>query len=363
MSGGRAVAFTRLPLDQGAFDGTRYTAAGELTLADVDAGIWTSPWIHPGFEVADIVPSWNARTPGGTAVDVALQGTTQAGAETRWYELAHWATSDERTSLPGQEDELGRVETDILRAAAPFRAYRLRLTLHGGEAPPTVSLAAAVASSAEGSPAATSTPLGERLECDVPGFSQAIHDGSHLKYGGGGAVWCSPTSTAMVLAYWGAGPGPDDYDASAATGPDPSVPYAARHTYDRAYRGCGNWPFNTAYAAGFGLVAYVTRLRSLAEAELLLAVGVPLVASIAAGPGELDGYPGREGTAGHLVVLTGIAAAGDPVVNDPAAASNAEVRRVYDRAQFERAWLGGSGGIVYVIHPPELELPPTTGSW
>ena len=33
---------------------------------------------------------------------------------------------------------------------------------------------------------------------------------------------------------------------------------------------------------------------------------------------------------------------------DPAAATAKTVRRVYDRGQFERAWVGGSGGTVYV---------------
>ena len=37
------------------------------------------------------------------------------------------------------------------------------------------------------------------------------------------------------------------------------------------------------------------------------------------------------------------------VVNDPAGATNAEVRRVYDRAQFERIWISASGGTAYVI--------------
>jgi hypothetical protein len=48
---------------------------------------------------------------------------------------------------------------------------------------------------------------------------------------------------------------------------------------------------------------------------------------------------------------------GDPIVNDPAAPSNGDVRRVYDRCQFERAWIGGSGGIVYVVRPSEVPLP------
>ena len=87
---------------------------------------------------------------------------------------------------------------------------------------------------------------------------------------------------------------------------------AARFTFDAAYDGTGNWPFNTAYAAHFGLDAFVTRLRSLHEAELFLAAGIPLVASIAAGPGELDGFLLPQGTAGHLVVIVGFTDAGRP---------------------------------------------------
>ena len=33
----------------------------------------------------------------------------------------------------------------------------------------------------------------------------------------------------------------------------------------------------------------------------------------------------------------------------------------YDRAQFEDAWMSATGGIVYVIHPASVPLPPSTG--
>ena len=49
------------------------------------------------------------------------------------------------------------------------------------------------------------------------------------------------------------------------------------------------------------------------------------------------------------MVVVGFEADGDVVVNDPAGATNAEVRRVYDRAQFERIWIAASGGTAYVI--------------
>jgi hypothetical protein len=101
----------------------------------------------------------------------------------------------------------------------------------------------------------------------------------------------------------------------------------------------------------------VTQLRSLAEAELFVRAGIPVVTSIASRAGELDGFLFRGGTNGHLVVVTGFDAAGNPIVNDPASLSDASVRHVYDRAQFERVWLRGSGGTAYIIHPASVPLP------
>jgi hypothetical protein len=133
--------------------------------------------------------------------------------------------------------------------------------------------------------------------------------------------------------------------------PDPWVDYAARYTYDYHYQGAGNWPFNTAYAAHFGLESEVTQLHSLAEAEQFIKAGIPLVASIAFTSNKLDGFLFKS-TSGHLLVIVGFTAAGDPIVNDPAAPSDAAVRRVYDRQQFEQNWMTSTGGIVYVIRPP-----------
>ena len=103
----------------------------------------------------------------------------------------------------------------------------------------------------------------------------------------------------------------------------------------------------------------MTRLRSLVEAEHLVAAGIPVVASVAFKEDELTGA-GYD-TNGHLLTVTGFTATGDVVCNDPAShelASNDEVRVVYDRAEFERVWLGSAGGVVYIIHPDDVPLPP-----
>ncbi|HEY1117009.1 MAG TPA: C39 family peptidase, partial [Acidimicrobiales bacterium] len=168
---------------------------------------------------------------------------------------------------------------------------------------------------------------------------------------------------SMVLGYYDALPGASAYSWVPAGHVDPWVDHAARMTYDADYAGTGNWPFNTAYAATLTDRAFVTRLRSLREAERFIAAGIPLVASIAFGRGELDGAP-ISASAGHLLVIVGFTDTGDVVVNDPAAPTRAGVRRTYDRGQFEDAWIPASGGTVYVITDDAHPLPANSpGSW
>jgi Peptidase_C39 like family len=352
--GGGAFAATQL-------DGERLVLApGALS------GSWVSPSVQPVSGFGRLVASWNAETPAQGRLRIEARVTTTAGETSGWYTLGIWAADDQavqRTSVAGQADAWGRVATDTLDArASPLARYALRLTLERAAAddpsPSVRLLGAAVSDLPEAAALPTSAPLGgEPVELAVPPLSQEIHAHQYPRWGGGGEAWCSPTSTEMVVEFWGRGPTADDLAWVDPGYADPSVDSAARGTYDAAYRGTGNWPFNTAYAARFGLDAFVTQLRSLAEAERFVRAGIPLVASIAVRPGQLDGFLFPGGTNGHLVVVAGFDGAGNPIVLDPAAWSDATVRRVYDRAQFERAWRRGSGGTVYVIRPPEVALP------
>jgi hypothetical protein len=233
---------------------------------------------------------------------------------------------------------------------------------------PSVRLVAAMAS---GLPQDKKVPVSARpaaagaVDLAVPTYSQELHQGHYPNYDNGGEAWCSPTSTAMVVGFWGTGP--TAAETSWVTPPlDAVVDHAARNVYDYIYDGCGNWPFNTAYAARFGLEGFVTRLRSLTEAETFVAAGIPLVASVSFSKGELKGA--GYGTNGHLMVIRGFTASGDVVANDPAShlvADNAQVRVVYDRQQFENVWVPRSGGIVYVIRPSGVPLPqaPAQANW
>jgi hypothetical protein len=150
----------------------------------------------------------------------------------------------------------------------------------------------------------------------------------------------------MVLGFWGYQVGPCE----------PRVRAAVAGVYDWLYDGHGNWPFNTAYAATFGLEGYVARFTSLAQAEPWIAAGVPVITSFAWGSKDLTGAPVSSSN-GHLMVLVGFDANGNPVVNDPAAAADNEVRITYQRSEFEPLWLTSSGGTVYLIYPAGWTVP------
>jgi hypothetical protein len=326
---------------------------------------WRSAWVPPGQAFTELVPSWSARTPAKSWLQVQVRVRDTGGRASGWKDLGRWTSGDrllKRSSAGSQVDAVARVATDTLRARPGVRLdrYQLRVQLvrRPGHAGPALASVSTVVSQPPATLPPTSRPRSRTaVSLAVPGYSQMIHRGENPEYGGGGEAWCSPTSLAMVLGYYGRLPGPASYRWVPRAYADRWVNQVARLTYDYHYRGTGNWPFNTAVGARRLGDGFVTRLADLRMAEPFLRAGIPLVVSIRFARGQLDGAP-ISATAGHLVVLAGLTAAGDPVVMDPAAPRDSTVRRTYDRAQFERAWLVGSGGMAYVLHDAAHPLPP-----
>jgi len=348
------------------------------------SGTWTSGVTPLSFGFNELVASWNAVTPPKTWVQVEVQPQLDDGHWAKWYILGQWSSDDysfHRTSIGGQGDADGFVSIDTLFTKDhPAIAYRLRATLYrktDASAGPTLSRLSAIASNLtnqKGSFPSKTTMTGPGIDLGVPQYSQEIHHGDFPQYDNGGEAWCSPTSTAMVVGYWSLpsvtstdySPQPPEYAWVTAAYPpphqDPWVDFTARAVYDYHYNGAGNWPFNAAYAASrTGLVADVTQLHNLREAEAFIKKGIPLVASVAWNSNKLEG--GIKSTNGHLLVIEGFSADGSKViVNDPASIDNTVVKHSYDREQFERAWIPASGGIVYVIRPANWPTPPLTAN-
>lgn len=325
---------------------------------------WHSAWVLPGRSFTQLVPSWDATTPVGTALAFYVRGRTAAGQVSRWQPLGRWASHDagfHRTSLPAAADTLGTVSVDTFKATGPaFTAWQVSVLLMrkpGASATPLVRSVHAVTSRLPSTWPATSLPISRTaVELRVPRYSQMVHQGQDQQYGGGGNAWCSPTSLSMVLGYFNRLPAPASYAWVPAAWPDRWVNQVARQDYDYGYDGTGNWPFNTGLAATYLADAFVTRLPDLRAAERFVRAHIPVIASIRFSSGGLTGSP-LHSTPGHLVVIVGFTAAGNPIVNDPAAATDAGVRHVYYRGQFERAWVRGSGGTAYIVHTAAYPLP------
>jgi hypothetical protein len=317
-------------------------------------GTATGPVISTPFGFTEAIASWNADTPAGTWIETHMRAQV-GGRWTKWYSMGVWAADDStvrRHSVAQQGDADGYVATDTLVLAgkkAAATAFQVQVRLFraaDSSAVPSVRAMAVAYSTAAPKKATLSAgdPALWNTLIDVPQCSQMV-------YPDGGEVWCSPTSTSMVLGYWSQDSGPCA----------PRVRDAVAGVYDWIYDGHGNWPFNTAYAAtkraasGAQIEGYVARFTSLAQAEPWIKAGVPVIVSLA-WKKDLTGAP-IPSSNGHLAVLVGFDKDGNPIVNDPAAASDATVRRTYIRAEFEARWLEASGGTVYLIYPAGMETP------
>ncbi|MBQ0854220.1 peptidase C39 family protein [Streptomyces sp. BH-SS-21] len=379
--GTRAVQGDRPGLEIRTPEGrTDYPDPHTGTTATWEYARWTSPVHRLAVPSTEVIASWNARTPAGTWLQIELTGTYSDGTDTPWYVMGRWAAGDQdirRTSVDDQSDGRSTVWTDTFAIDDPASglrlvAYRLRLTLHrkpGTKATPTVWRLGAMGSDIPDRFTVPASAPGLARELKVPRYSQEIHVGQYPEYDNGGEAWCSPTSSQMIIEYWGRKPTAADLAWVKPEYADPQVCHAARFTFDYQYDGCGNWPFNAAYAATYkDLQGVVTRLRSLADLETLIAAGVPAITSQSFLASELTGA--GYGTAGHLMTVIGFTADGDVIANDPNSPDNDAVRRVYKRREWENIWLrtkrynaagnvvSGTGGVCYLYfpaHPTEAQ--------
>lgn len=291
---------------------------------------WVSGEIDPGIAWVDVVPSWDVEgTESGGHVEVKIE----RGGEK--YSFGPWSLKG-RTSIENQKGSAGALYTDTFVPSVSGGGAKFTVTLvagPGGEMPRLRWLRLAF-SAGKGD----ELPWrGEAIEAlAVPIRAQGDYPG--------GNVLCSPTSVSMVLNYW----------AKQLNRPllDADVPIVQACVHDVAWKGTGNWAFNTAFATTRpGLSAYVARLANVNTLEEWLKKGVPVITSVSYG--LLKGKPARDDNDGHLVVAVGVDRDGNIVFNDPGKKPN---RLTYGRQAFERAW-AVSNNTVYLIHPDRWDVP------
>ena len=285
-----------------------------------DTVIECGPWT-PRRAAVHLLSSFSPLAPAPPAFRFELSARVD-GAWSPWVATVTLGDAD-FPALPSSAWPL-TTEIDEVRASPPAEALRLRIRCRGPL--PRVWLASLSAAAAADVDAGT--PPGAGASLGVPALSQMGEDPAiALRI-------CSPTSVAMVLGYWGrAAP-------VAAVAADVFHPATDRY---------GVWPAAIRAAAARGVAGYLLRFPDWTSAAWCLVRGLPIIASLRYGPGELDGAPMNE-TTGHLVVLTGYDD-GMVLVNDPAARTPDVVPRRYRRDQLTRAWLA-RGGVGYVLFDP-----------
>ncbi|MEW6251103.1 MAG: N-acetylmuramoyl-L-alanine amidase-like domain-containing protein [Planctomycetota bacterium] len=355
-----------------------------MTCIPGEIAVYQSPVLDPGLRFNEVVLSWNITAPAGSGFAVEMRvgrswrasaapadpataaidadATTTDDTAIAWSPWLHVADGGAR----GPEGERltkcdqGWIDVDYFRARERFDRvqYRVR-AIATGDLPARAHVARmAVCASdltglpssicppavgepgtppgaplgAPGSPAADRILSGACRRLPVPFRSQATPD-KDLS----GKI-CSPTSVAMVLAY--------------RDRPVPTEQVCAA-CYDRAHEIYGNWPLNVQAAYGFGVPGYLDRFSDWRAVEEHIAADQPLVISIRAPrAGMLHGAPYRA-TDGHLLVLVGFDANGDVEVNDPAARTPEAGGLKYRRAELEEVWMRATGGLAYVLLPPD----------
>ena len=292
-----------------------------------------------GNDVLVELPAWRPRHPARHLVP-AFGALTTAPYSVRFELTAeaagHWSDWVGTTTLGpaafatvASRAEILEAQIDLWQTTVPVERVRLRVRLRADdppallEAPWLVTLSAWDGSDGSGAPAVGTVSL------PVPALSQMAEGGAL------GPRICSPTSVAMVLAYW-----------SAAD----QVGRLAAEMFHPVLDLYGVWPAAIRAAARRGVLGYLLRFPDWASAAWCLARGLPIIASVRYAAGELRGAA-VSATPGHLLVLTGYE---DDVVlvNDAAAGEASGVPRRYPLADLARVWLERTGVGYVLFRPP-----------
>lgn len=277
-----------------------------------------------------MVASWNAYTKEDTFIELWVR-IKKNQAYSSWFSYGKWSDKGRNTgSFANQRDDLARLNLDVLSVLkSPATCIQFKVLLSRKKASSPSPLLRRIALSFYPEEAEEITPLlGENnAPLLVPPIAQ-------LPVADIGNRICSPTSLAMVMAYYGH---------------SQDLAQTCAGVLDHGTGIYGNWSYGVAYAGERGFRAFVS-YASIPLLKAYLQKGIPLIASIKTvakeelTPSEMP-YPG-----GHLLVITGFFNEGNEEkiqVNDPATWNENTVARAYRLADFEKVFQH----IIYVIMP------------
>ncbi|WP_312699824.1 C39 family peptidase [Sedimentibacter sp.] len=265
----------------------------------------------------EVTPSWNSKT----NVDSSVELLIKIRVENEWTPYTSygvWSTDGNNAGIEEREKyDLMRVTCDriFVKDDKLGDAVQIKVILKGNK--PELRL---IAFSTDGGEDEAVEGNYLRIIENVPLISQLAS--GHKDAG----VICSPTSLTMALKFHGK---------------DVELEQVARGTLDSGNGAYGNWPQNAAMAGELGMRAYTKRCKSINPVKNFIAKGIPVVASVCMQDknqlkGAISAFP-----SGHLMTVVGFEIKDGTeyiVVNDPAADTDAEVRKSYLLDEWVSVW-------------------------
>ncbi len=267
------------------------------------------------------LPSWNGFAPGDSGGFRVFIRVPYGSGWSPWLEVGYWKANlwpgSKSTSFAGGSIDIDTVELSYYASAWQFKIEFKRLA--GGVPSPTVRLLSFFASDSR---TTAEFNLSSALADRPPAiFVSTTFIAQHKVSSEFGGRICSPTTVAMILASYGIRVDPLAF---------------ALDTYDPYWRIFGVWPRVVQNASEYGLRGTVARIRSWSEAYQILANG-----------GRIGMSVGPPLYTGHLMMLAGFTASGDPIVHDPARSADGYAH-LFNKADLSRSWFE-KGGVAYVF--------------
>ncbi|HEX8521159.1 MAG TPA: C39 family peptidase [Tepidisphaeraceae bacterium] len=299
-------------------------------------GTWTSEEVRCDFPITNLIASFNVKTPGQTGALLEVR-VEQEGKWSPWVYMQSWGKNIIPLDHPLKWDD-GSVQIDEMFLTKPATKFQTRVTLSSLDFDPKVTPALRRVSvcytgivedpDLRQRISPTTAPTNWARDLPVPFRGQGAMENPKSIRG----MICSPTSTSMVLHYYGI---------------DRPTAENAAAIFDPHHDLFGNWGRAVSRAGEFGIDAWLARFRNWDQVKTEIAQGHPVIASIRFGPGEALGLLYKS-TGGHLIVIRGFKTNGDVIVNDPASRDKGN-GVVYPAAELARAWFD-NGGVGYVVH-------------
>jgi len=313
----------------------RATAAGKPLTAS-----FTSEKLRCRFPAQEFLPSWNITLPStGQGFRISMRFyNNSVKSPSPWLLVGEGGQVDLKSPVKTEAAAWGKTRIDYIDLQRPVHHFQYRVELFVADAAALAASAAPaihrlfVHYSGQGKAGATTEKSAAKARAShipVPYRSQLTVEKKDLRN-----IICCPTSLSMVLEFNGVNRPTLDVCADA---------------YDARYKIYGVWPRVSHVAFQHGFKSWVGRFRSHGEVHEWLASGQPIIASIRVNEGELRGAQYGKSN-GHIIVITGIAANGNYIVNDPASAGPDGAEIEYDAADMEKVWLD-KGGVAVLIKP------------